>query len=248
MKKDSYVELNRIIRDCWSNVIDENVKCLRVSIMEFRASGKIRPSLGFRVDSLDVHNLYKKQHNSLMSFNNDLDLFYSQCLNESVPNEVVQFFHAQQLTSDEFRIFQNNFVQLLSSRFAWGNQRNQSRYRKTLAKLAFKYKNEEFNITDWKSGKIKAKHIFEHNVTRLQKRKKSVFDRSENQNFRLFIGYRATVELPLDQDIDPVWFDELIKSLERKLMHSKLWQWADIQTESEKMFKRRYKSFKGCLK
>ena len=249
-KKGSYVELNKIIRHCISNVQKENVELLRVTVMECRVSEKIRTSRGFKINSSDVGALYKKQNESVMSLNNDLDSFYLQCLDNSVKNGVIQFFHAQQLTPDEFKIFQIVYEKWLQARISTAHRRNHSKFTKILRRLSSTDDAEPFKKTDLDSELRKAKNIFEQNVTRLNDRHKLVLDSSANQDFKLYIGFRATIEIPLDQGINNDnngWLTELIFSLESKLIHSQLWQCGRFQTESEREFKRQYKSFKGCL-
>ena len=162
--RESYVELNQIIRDCISIVDSENVESLRVSVMELRVSGKIRPSLGIKINSMDVRDLYRKQHKSLVSFNNDLDTFYSQCLENSIENEPIQFFHAQQLTLDEFQSFQNSFEKWFHLRITNANQKNCKNYTKILGKFA---STQVFKNTDWNDEFQNAKNIFAHNVSQL---------------------------------------------------------------------------------
>ena len=52
---------------------------------------------------------YIQQDDQIMSFNNQLDLFYSGWLDDTIKNTVVRFFHAQLLDLDDFKIFQSNF-------------------------------------------------------------------------------------------------------------------------------------------
>ena len=193
--RDSYVELNRIIRDCSLKVNKKNVTSLRVTVMEFRVSGKIRPSVGVKISSMDVANLYKKQHKSLMSFNNDLDHFYEQCLRKKVQNEVVQFFHAQKLTEDEFQSFQCRFEDSIDRRFSTSHRYNCSKYTKILGRFASIENDVIFN-TDWKANLVHAKDIFEENISQINDTQKSVCDLSENQDYKLFIGYRASFQVP----------------------------------------------------
>ena len=204
--------------------------------MEFRFSGKIRPSIGVKIGSMDVDELYKMQHTSLLSFNNDLDLFYEQCLDEKVQNGVVQFFHAQQLTKDEFQSFQCRFEDLIHKRYSTSYRQNCSKYTKILEKFA-SIKNDEIINTDWNTNLINAKYIFEENRSQLNERKRAVCDLSENQDYKLFVGYRASFQVPLDETS----IAKLTKSSRGKLSHSKLWNWANFKTVHE--YKRQIKSF-----
>ena len=251
-KNESMVELNQIIRDCFKNVNRKYVKSLQVSLMEFRASGKIRPSMGVRINSMDVNDLYKRQNDSLMSFGNDLDRFYGQCLHEKIQNEVVQFFHAQQLTTDEFESYQYKFENLVDERFLTNHRQNRKTYTKILARFASTENNEGFD-TDWNIKFVKAQHRFNHNISQLEHRKKSVYDLSQNQDYKLFIGYRASFQVPLHLRFNKAFLAELTNFSQQKLTHSKLWKWANgiIQSEQEyqrqcKFFKK-VKSFNSCL-
>ena len=235
--RDSYVELNQIIRDCLFKVDKNKVASLRVTVMEFRVKRRIRPSIGVKISSMDVGDLYKKQHQSLMSFNNDLDLFYEQCLHKKVPNEVVQFFHAQQLTAEEFQSFQCRCEESIHKRFSTSHRQNCSKYTKVLGKFASIENDEIFN-SDWNIDFVNAKNIFEENKSQLNDTKRSVLNLSENQDYKLFIGYRASFQVPLDGKS----INKITKSSRGKLTYLKLWNWADVESEQE--YKRQLKSFR----
>ena len=62
-RRESYVDLERIVRECSLKINRDNVESLRVSVMEFRVSKKIRPSIGAKITTLQYEaNLRLKNY------------------------------------------------------------------------------------------------------------------------------------------------------------------------------------------
>ena len=106
-RNQSYVCLHYIIPKCLSSVIFLKIKTLRISVMEMRIGRRTKPSKGNKIHSNDVNQLYKNEHK--MSLNDQLDIFYENCLKDSVRNEVVYIYHAPLLTTNDFFIFQDKY-------------------------------------------------------------------------------------------------------------------------------------------
>ena len=132
----SFVCLEYIIPKCLSSVVFQKIEVLRISIMEMRTGLNTKPSLGYKIHAADVDQFYKNDEDSKMSLNNQLDIFYENCLLSTVENEVVYIFHAPLLTTDDFFIFQNKFVQTQNSSWKVLDRYNREKYTNTLAELA----------------------------------------------------------------------------------------------------------------
>ena len=219
----SYVCLEYILPKCLSSVVFQNIKILRISVMELRIARETKPSMGFKIGIEDVEKFYKNEDNTKMSLNNQLDLFYKKCLQDSVENEVVYVFHAPLLTPDDFSIFQRRFVEVQGMSLQGMNRYYQQKYLNTLAELATIDDDEE-EIFDWNRHLKESKILFENTITRQQDQHKWRLIKSKTQDYRLFIGYRATIEFSFDNGRTK-WskLRRIIKYMQNKLLWSQIW-------------------------
>ena len=218
----SYVCLEYIIPKCLSSVVFQKVKTLRISVMEMRIGRQTKPSKGDKIHSQDNDQFHKNENDSKMSFGNQLDIFYENCLQDSVENEVVYFFHAPLLTADDFLIFQTQYVELQYGSLSSSDRFNRRRYTHILAELASIDDEEE--KYDWNLKLEQSKIEFEDTTEKRKDEHNSKLILSRRQDHRLYIGYRATIEFSFDNG-KTKWSElpEIIKCMQDKLFWSTLW-------------------------
>ena len=195
MFDECYVNLENIIKECLSAIDFVNMDKLRISIMELQAGRQTTPSSGLKLHVSEVDQYYLRRVNRRVSLNDQLDIFYENCLRDSVKNEIVYIFHTPLLTPDEFAIFQTNFV---------------GRQDLNLSRIMDYYllNKKRFDPNIFSEKKICENHTF----------KIKLF---ETHEYRLFIGYRATIELKFgDSEAN---LSKEMKSMQNKLAFSRIW-------------------------
>ena len=218
----SYVCLEYIIPKCLSSVVFQKIKTLRLSVMEMRIGRETKPSKGDKIHSKDIDQFYRNENNSKMSFGNQLDIFYDNCLEDSVENEVVYFFHAPWLTTDDFCIFQTKYAVLQYEKLSNMDRFNRRKYTHILAELASIDDEEE--KCDWNLKLEQSKIEFKDTTDTMHNEHNSKLILSRKKHHRLFIGYRATIEFSFDNG-KTKWSElpGIINCMQKKLFWSRLW-------------------------
>ena len=213
--------------------------------MELRVSKNTRPSTGKKISSDEVKHFYNQQDDQIMSFNNQLDLFYENCLENSLENSVVRFFHTQMLEPNDFDLFQSNFTQIKQRLFNKQQSRIMRNYRKSLRKIESSNESDENKQLRFKSREdYKNKRIESYEHQKLLSLKEAM-----DKDNRIYIGYRATFELQLHKcslSMDEHKIAKIVSFLESKLIYKQLWNWVNDEKFStitiEKMSDKKIKT------
>ena len=227
-KQDSMVSLIEVIEDCLNFLSSSMFSKLRISFMEMRVGRSTRPSRGRKLSLHDVEEFYKISNEQIMSFNNQLDLYYEECLSEQVRNTVVRFFHAQQLEFDNFQIFQSNFIRSKNKQLAGKHRNNYRTYIRKLAELASPNELEAETIPKWNRRLKSAQIQFDARKHHIDQRILSAIKISEKQEFRLFIGYRVSFEFQRNEILlEQEKIIKIVGKFQSELIYSELWYWVN---------------------
>ena len=128
-------------------------------------------------------------------------------------------FYAPLLTTDEFSVFQKNYVDLQYGYLSNSERFNRQKYIYTLAELACIDDEEE--IFDWNLKLEQSKILFEDTEEKKKDEHNSKLILSRTQHHRFYIGYRATIEFSFDNG-GTKWskLPEIIKYIQNMIEHS----------------------------
>ena len=178
----------------------ENVEMLRISFFEFHPSYNIMVSAGNQISREEVDRLYEGKRPPLTtSLQNQMDLFYENCLMNNAKTEIMHFFQAKLLTPDQHSSVTEQFfknAQKRSMKLLW---KNNKKLRTRM--MSFEEKFSDI-LHDAEKCQIQREKYFEYY-------QKAIFKRSDDNKmssflpnileYNLFHGFRATWEFDLQQ-------------------------------------------------
>ena len=169
--------------------------------MDMYTRKQTHPSESNRIDREEVTRLYKQKEIFKISLNDQLDSFYEKCRTNQFPgHEVAFFFHAELLTSNEFKQYHKRYCEIQKKRFP-----------------------NKIRALEKQFQKLDVKQL-EKKITRSKREHENNLKASKNKAYRLFGGIRATLlfhpkrGLPSDESLNRL-FDNL-----KPMLFTQLWR------------------------
>lgn len=167
-----------------------------------------------------------------VSFNNQLDRFYEECLIDKIENETVRYFYSRKMTVNECIDFEKSYQSKEESRIALLYDNTWRSYRKKVNEFERKARKQNWTEDELFKKRTEAVNRSNEFVTNRQKRIRD--EREHTAQFprfldhQLFYGSRLTIEFTtnnsytiteqLDHIIRNDWSYRNLKSSHRKLL------------------------------
>ena len=189
---------------------NDRVEILILHFLELRPTETLIQSAQFHINEQETRRLYKAscddrlKHRPWFSFNDQLDQFYEQCLQNKFGPWNIHYFLAKRSTEKEFIVFERKFRRKENLQFQKSFKKAKKNYQKKLDKF-----DKKVSEQTWSEPILKSKQNEFLNRTskdlrraeqRLQKKKDYAAQFPEFLDHELFYGSRITMRWILSED------------------------------------------------
>ena len=240
-----------LIKNAISSIPNDRIQRLRISLMEFLPMSEIIKSAENHINERLASQLYRNSNRPWVtawdsppwvSFNNQLDKFYEECLINKIENETVRYFYSRKTTANEFINFEKSYQSKEEKRIALLYDTTWRRYRKKPKEFNKKARKQNWSGEELYKKRTEAVSRSKEFVTFLNRQKRIRDEREHTAQFpgfldhQLFYGSRLTIEFTSNNN------NSITEQLEHIIQND--WSYRNLTSTRRKLLRVHKKSIK----